>query len=233
MESSREVRELIRQANDIYRQVGVTLDIGDRISITNIPKAYNILFEGTSETMWNFDQLVNTQSNTGGLELYFVNEFYGISGNPMGTRGCSNGFGLVVKKTGDAITLAHEIGHSLGLFDIYISNDESDEGISSADALSVETDFVQQAFLSLDWSGENHGSGTGGTRYYSSGLTMRRLIPRLLMYGIYVKGKRDLTLGSVYGVWYEEYDVGKVWHKSDAPIGTASPGSFNVNRKHL
>ena len=56
----------------------------------------------------------------------------------------------------------------------------------------------------------------------------------MLMNGVSVEGKRDLPLGSVYGVWFEpDFLVGThVWYKSNAPIGTASPGSFDFTRTH-
>ena len=39
---------MVKTANDIYAQVGVTFDLGDRITVTNIPDAYDIVWEGTT-----------------------------------------------------------------------------------------------------------------------------------------------------------------------------------------
>lgn len=65
-------------------------------------------------------------------------------------------------------------------------------------------------------------------------MMMGALIPRLLMYGHSFGEKRDLSLGSVYGVWYEPDLSGgtNVWHKTNSPIGTASQGPFDITRVH-
>ena len=65
-------------------------------------------------------------------------------------------------------------------------------------------------------------------------MMMGALIPRLLMYGHSSGVKRDLSLGSVYGVWYEPDISGgtNVWYKTSAPIGTASQGPFDITRVH-
>ena len=228
------VRNLISRVNDIYSQVGVTFDIGDRISITNIPAAYNVLLSGTSDTMWNFNQLVNTHSGTGGLELYFVNEFYNGNGLRNATTGGNNWYGTVISAKGTGVTLAHEIGHAFGLKDIYISNDEADASIPLAQRIQAGYEYVRQEYMPSDWNGGCRGHGYGGARYYRSGMMMGALIPRLLMYGHSFGEKRDLSLGSVYGVWYEPDLSGgtNVWHKTNSPIGTASQGPFDITRVH-
>ena len=229
-----EVRDLIRQVSDIYSQVGVTFDIGDRISITNIPAAYNVLLSGTSDSMWNFNQLVKTHSGTGGLEVYFVNEFYNRNGLRNATTGGNNWYGIVISANGTAATLAHEFGHALGLKDIYISNDEADASIPFEQRIHVGYEYVRQEYSPSDWNGGCRGHGHGGSRYYHSGMMMGALIPRLLMYGRSSGEKRDLSLGSVYGIWYESDFSGgtNIWHKTNAPIGTASQGPFDITRKH-
>ena len=76
-----------------------------------------------------------------------MNEFYLPSGSKKGTTGAGNCYGIVVKKEGDAVTLAHEIGHSLGLCDIYVSNDEAENNLLPADVKSVKFEMVRRAIL--------------------------------------------------------------------------------------
>ena len=139
-------------------------------------------------------------------------------------------------RKGEALTLAHEVGHSLGLSDIYVSNDESETNVLPADLLSVRSDMVRREFVPEDWSNDcgsgYNGKGIGGSRYYRAGLKMSELIPRLLMYGIDSPRSRDIPLGPVYGVWYKWIDGNKRWSKDFVPIGIGTPSLFDVHRTH-
>ena len=211
------VRALVAEANQIYSQVGVVLDLGDRITVTNIPAAYNVLWEGSTNTMWNFDQLVDVATNTGGLELYFVNRIVKNSagGGSAGrtTIGGHSGSGIVIAGDGVGVTLAHEIGHAFGMSDVY--------RVDSGECLfpgRTRFDFQPQ-----DWNNGCLAVGNGCERYYTTGTLHHLIIKSMLMDGYKYESPSygvDITYGPVSG-----FGVGGV-------AGDAETGYFQ-NFRHV
>ena len=193
------VRDMVKTVNDIYAQVGVTFDLGDRIVVTNIPAAYDINEEGAANGRWDIDRLTDLASNTGGLECYFVNN---IIDNNTGTRansqtvGIHESSGLVISTFGTGIAFAHEIGHAFGMRDVYAST-------SGGMDLLGETCW---GWLPYDWSGGCFGSGEGRPRYYESGTLQRDVIRLMLMDGEKVDSAKgtDITYGDVWGFDVQE-----------------------------
>ena len=72
-----DVQNMISPLNDIYRQVGVSFYL-DSVTITNIPNAYTAFLDtpSTPSSMWTFDDIVDIDSGTGGVECYFINGFF-------------------------------------------------------------------------------------------------------------------------------------------------------------
>ena len=213
-----DVRQMVKDANDIYAQVGVELNLVEPIVVTNIPDAYDALCEtpanATSE--WTFNQIVNIATNTGGLECYFISRFV----DSKHTKAAHDRKGIVVTSKATRYTLAHEIGHAFGLCDIYKSNEG---GKAEGDAL-VALGSGEMASLSNlydDWNGGCSGRGAPGARYYKSGTTMRSIVDRMLMLGEVPEddSRRDITNGGIFGVHYH-YDSqdNKVWEKGLAPL---------------
>jgi len=213
-----DVRQMVKDANDVYAQVGVELNLVEPIVVTNIPDAYDALCEtpanATSE--WTFSQIVNIATNTGGLECYFISCFV----DSKHTKAAHDSKGIVVTSKATRYTLAHEIGHAFGLCDIYKSNEC---GKAEGDAL-VALGSGEMASLSNlydDWNGGCSGRGAPGARYYQSGTTMRSIVDRMLMLGEVPEddSRRDITNGGIFGVHYH-YDSqdNKAWEKGLAPL---------------
>jgi len=68
------VRQMVKDANDVYAQVGVTLNLIEPIVITNIPDAYDAFYNQPTDTTprWTFEDIVGIASGTGGLECCFI-----------------------------------------------------------------------------------------------------------------------------------------------------------------
>ena len=206
-----DVRQMVKGANDVYAQGGVTLNLIEPIVITNIPDAYDALYEtpDAPTNQWTFGRIVNIASNTGGLECYFINSFL----DDDETAGANGVGGMVITRTADHLDLAHEIGHAFGMCDIYESG--------GAESLSPG-ELVCATNVISDWNGGCTGRGEAGARYYRFGTKMTDVIARMLM-----KGTRkthdnpvDITSGDIYGV-YCSNDVNHVehWIKGKAPVG--------------
>jgi hypothetical protein len=119
---------------------------------------------------------------------------------------------LTKKATG--ATLAHECGHLFGMDDVYIEHKDAKQ-------LKVNThEMASYDKMLYDWNGGSAGKGMSGCRYYKYNTSMQSIINRMLMNGFNVSGKRDITSGDIYGVWYYINEEGeKVWSKSSAPVG--------------
>ncbi len=212
------VREMINGANDILAQVGVTLYVGNRIVVTNVPAAYNILWSGTTNTMMNFDQLVNMNLATHGLECYFVNAIFKESDNGRwNINGGNSTSGIVISSLGNARTLAHEVGHAFGMSDIYGETESGREYIG----------FTHSDWMPEDWNGGCDGHGEAGTRYYPCRQFHRDVIRKMLM-----NGRRnsedngcDITSGYVRGLDTSDED-------GDQPVGFYGVGGGSHIPEH-
>ena len=212
-----DVQAMIEPLNDIYRQVGVSFYL-DSVMVTNIPAAFNLLYDEDPSGGWDFDKLVDIGQGTDGIECYFVNDFTMTDGrNPP--LAANTYKGLVMSARADVTTLAHEIGHAFGLEDVYVSSAEKDE--ESLHAKDVSQCVICGSKATYDWNGGCYGTGVGGARYYPSGTTMAEIIPRLVMYGVGRRNaaRRDITLGNVDGAWYQEIGSVRVWYDTEAPVG--------------
>ena len=120
-------------------------------------------------------------SGTDGLEVYFI---VGKGGKtePLGTH---NSYGVIIRASADAKTLAHEIGHACGWGDIYCKNGDY--------VIEELYQGVKQDWMEADW---NNGTGC---RFYDLMLAQHQAITRLLMLGKGSDLKCDIPLGNVYG----------------------------------
>ena len=227
-----QIRSMVSQANDIYAQVGVTIDLVEPIVMTNIPAAYNVALRTDLSEVWSCERLCNLAINTDGLECYFVNEIINDSMDEpsnIWTMGVNGSHGMILPKHANGTALAHEIGHSFGLSDIYKDNTAYIEETLNLVKLE-ENELVRAEFLSGDWSYGCIGRGEGGCGFYKKGLKMTALIDRLLMNGLVVESSevKDITAGNVYGVWYSgDPKVKENWRLDVAPVGFF----YNENRK--
>ena len=209
------VRQMVKDANDIYAQVGVTLNLIEPIVVTNIPDAYNAFYDAPASptSTWTFDQIVYIDSDTGGLECYFINRFV----DSEKTVAANSAWGAVITKQADCKCFAHEIGHAFGMSDIYV---ESTDATVPPAALQA-SDWAAYSCMSNDWNGGCHGHNRCGARYYAPQTSMERILSRMLMKGTNSagSGQVDITSGDVYGVYYT-YDANhrKIWHKGAAPV---------------
>ena len=214
-----DVQNMIAPLNDIYRQVGVSFYL-DFIAVTNIPDAFNLLYDSATNDVWNFYRLVDIGQNTGGIECYFVNDIIHADGR-AGPVGANSAGGIVIRASATVGTLAHEIGHAFGLRDIYVSAREKDEYVFGADDKDVGQVTISSSSAPEDWNGGCCGFGDSGARYYQGGTKRSAIIPRLVMYGIVTPDdiRRDITTGNVDGIWYLGDGASRVWYDSDASIG--------------
>ena len=116
------------------------------------------------------------------------------------TVGMNCSRGMAVSKNGTCQTLAHEIGHTLGMRDVYVE----------ASMVSLGLEETRRSYFDGDWNGgcdgpvSYDGVGTGSARYYERGRLHRSIVAELLMCGISdadtTTEGRDLSFGPVFGI---------------------------------
>ena len=212
------VQELLDGVNAIFKQCAMTFHVNGAIQYTNCEEWLDIDF--TNGWSGELESIRNIETATGGIELYFVRDFY-IDGTIAGSLlGLEDTQGIVLRSGISERTLAHEIGHACGLLDIYPYRSVSNT------LERVVTGPVTADRLPQDW----------GAGYYPPDLLQAYLITyRLLMMGYEdptITTTCDIPLGSVYGTWFDrlpplfEGDVViDVWEQSLAPVGLNSMGN--------
>ena len=214
-----EVRSMVAQVNDIYAQVGVSVLLVEPIVMTNIPAAFDLAEQDPQPGQWSLLQLTALATGTDGLECYFVNS---IDRTPR-KAGAHHPGGMAISGTGNGVTLAHEIGHAFGLYDIYVSNESFTNSTVTLKNLPTN-EWARAEHLPWDWNSGCIGHGEGGARFYGKGANMRTLIERMLMNGEYSTGAStyDITFGRIYGIWCN----GSYANEEDWVIGVAPVGFF-------
>ena len=210
-----EVRAMFEGVNEIYRQAGMRFVVAS-VTYTNMQGYLDL--EDNADYLTKLRTICDIASNTGGLEFYFVDSIKDGQHIACNVKSGSNGstFGIVASTNANAMTLAHEVGHSCGLYDIY----ESHDGTS----LKVTGD-ISKSRLPDDWG------CNGDARYYPAGLNQVGLINRLLMHGFGSSStpvsNLDLSYGDVYGLYRIPTLTGDAWFTNLVTIGFAEYANRN------
>ena len=181
--SESHILSLLDEVNVIFRQVGVSFYLG--APITNVVN--KTLAEKGLMNLVCQSQIRNIMSNKSGVEIYFVD---GLDYNHRlyddQPNGSADKYGIIVRNSISATTLAHEIGHLCRWKDIYVRGRRF-----IPEELNLD---VSQRWLPNDW---NNGTGV---RFYPMLLSQSAAIRKLLMYGEESASKSDISAGNVYGL---------------------------------
>jgi len=192
-----DIPNLLSGANRIWSQAGVRFEFGSVSFVTNPAWLTHV----SQSNHWpTVEQMCNYTNNTGGLELYIVDDLSGVNG--LYTPG-----GLVIRSAAQADTVSHEFGHAMGLKDIYAA--------SRDDGSSPVSGVVAKDRLPLDW-------GTDASEaYYPEGMLQTNLLHRLIMIGTESPENRVLPYGRIQGVWYPD-GYNAPLSTNTAPVGFSS-----------
>ena len=197
-----DIPNLLSGANRIWSQAGVRFEFGSVSFVTNPAWLTHI----SQSNHWpTVEQMCNYTNNTGGLELYIVDDLSGVNG--LYTPG-----GLVIRSAAQADTVSHEFGHAMGLKDIYAA--------SRDDGSSPVSGVVAKDRLPLDW-------GTDASEaYYPEGMLQTNLLHRLIMIGTESPENRVLPYGRIQGVWYPD------GYSAPLSTNTAPVGFSNITTRN-
>jgi hypothetical protein len=142
--------------------------------------------------------------------VYVIDRF--ATGNAMANN---RNEGTVLSRISNGAVMAHELGHQLGLPDIY--------NFTKHATNSVPDSLISKEWMPLDCTGDS------GISYYEQELRHWETLRRLLMFGRGTSGPgRDIPLGDIHGVWYKwKRDSSNHW------IRVYKTGSAPVSRSHI
>ena len=194
--------ELVAAANDILVQAGFAIEING--PILAIPDVAHGHYANFSAHLTESVALLDTLSQPGGIEIYFVNTIE--SSERYETLGLDSDFGMLVASNATSTTLAHEFCHRGGLEDIFIAHPEDTENPE----FKVD-ETIDNTKMPMDWGRYNTNN--------EEPLPQAEIIPRLLMHGFNTECTADIPMDAVYGTWYCWNDDVRIWSKSLAPVG--------------
>lgn len=197
--SAEQFQSWLNEANQIWTQAAVEFQMASNVVYIDRTDWLAI----SSSNGWSeYKDLQSFSTNTGGLEVYCVNQIDGCSGLSYNDNAPEDGTTLGNNATG--LTLAHELGHAFGLDDIYLFWPHDNPTVEIPLA-PVESDDAL-----ADWCYELEDGGYGG-------MLKTALLLRLLMLGDTWPNAADIPIGQIRGI----NDTG---HFDLVPVGLLDMG---------
>ena len=200
------ITSMLDTANEIFTQVGIQFEligIPANIDRTNdwILASVDIYTnsEGkvchTKTTSRQAAALFSEYEAAEGVTMYFVGAI--TNSSAVGFRSGSN---VVIGKESPQKGLAHELGHYLGLKDIYYAKVGVHDGKPANIRLRIRNDPVSHESFRTETGDWGHETGRG---FYASGDTLASIIGHLLMHGVVNQEQNDvgdIPDNQVYGI---------------------------------
>ena len=177
-----DIDKMLDEANEVFTQVGITFQL---MSVTmllesrfwRIPYGQQVQ---DSRGMWTWqcptqllDLVINSYTAEDCIRVYFIGEII----SDFGAKAMTTPYGIIIGKMATTRTLAHELGHALGLDDCYAFRplkNQDDIYVPHSDA-PVDKMFFNG--VEGDW-GEESGRG-----FYDVLDTRKKLMMKMLMHG--------------------------------------------------
>ena len=185
------VRNYVQFANFVFRQIGVRFNLLGIETLPNSAKNWNIVMnEWTGVSLWRrksvssqVRSLMRDNNVSGCINVYFVgNISMDVDGESRELGGCQISGGVFISNKCSDHTLAHELGHALGLWDCYDSYSslrDQNSGLPPLEVKDPDLPISPSRFQSRprDWGDET------GRGFYALSDTYRSVIKQFLMYG--------------------------------------------------
>ena len=185
------VRNYVQFANFIFRQIGVRFNLLGIETLPNSAEYWNIVMnEWTGVSLWRrksvssqVRSLMRDNNVSGCINVYFVgNISMDVDGESRELGGCQISGGVFISNKCSDHTLAHELGHALGLWDCYDSYSslrDQNSGLPLLEVKDPDLPISPSRFQSRprDWGDET------GRGFYALSDTYRSVIKQFLMYG--------------------------------------------------
>ena len=205
---------MLDKANEIYAQVGIRFELLGTPAYVGTTNDWNIVL-GTNYVnrfgmkRWKYSSecrtLLDNYTAADCVEVYFIGSIlypkYYVAATPP--------YGVVVSKQASITTLAHELGHALGLEDCYVRFNRRDGMVASIIRADEPVDGGFFMFGACDW-GMERGRGFYG-KDDSKLVTMRIM----LMHGTGTNERMDIPAGKVISLPHDA--------RTELEFGTCNP----------
>ena len=169
----------VQEANGIFSQAGVQI-------VMNEPDVIELgsMIDVDGDDTNTIQQLYALTNGLEGITAFAVPEIKSADGFSTPSL-WKIAFNRTLEICGQI--LAHEIGHALGLRDIYST-------VNQRESTRLRMPFRRPMACLDDWSG-----GSGVQRFYARGCTLDEIVERCLMNGVTVGLSTDIPYDSLYG----------------------------------
>ena len=217
-----EISAMFDTANEIFTQVGIRFELIGVIAEAGTTNDWNIamcdvITNSAGEVSYSeyvtaqMVSLLNSYRTNDCVEVYFTGS---LRCPTMNAVTCP--FGVIISKTHTKHTLAHELGHAIGLKDIFHRLEVEDGGQIFTFNLGIRTNTVCKAIFAdfgHDWHLET------GYGFYERGDTIASIIGKLLMCGVEEVGANEVSYGDIpYG---QVYGLSKYLEKGYQKVGAS------------
>ena len=219
--TTQEICKMLDTANEVFTQVGIEFELEGPPTTVGTTNDWNLVigtFKDNNETSrWEYasacTNLLNGYTSSNCVEIYFT-------GSVIYRRrsvAVTTPYGIVVgKRKVKPMTLAHELGHALGLEDCYARMRRSAGVIVSVGGVEEPVDGQFFLFGNGDWGKE------GGRGFYGMEDSKLAVTSMLLMHGFSSDAtKADVPTGRVLSL------------TRDSGIGTANVFRPKVGEAHI
>ena len=192
--TDQEIYKQIDTANKIFTQVGIEFELEGPPTTVGTTNDWNLTL-GTSEVdeggrkKWRYSSactnLLSGYTASDCIEIYFTGSIL----YRRDSVAANTPYGIVVgKRSVRSTTLAHELGHALGLNDCYV---RMNDGITSLPDVEAPVDGTFFIHGSRDWGSEL------GRGFYGLEDSKLSVAGRLLMHGISSNNRADIADGMI------------------------------------
>ena len=194
---------MIDNANKIFTQVGIRFEFAAEPESVGTTNDWNLIrtipvTNASGRVTWHnttqFTNLVANYSARDCVKVYFLGALQGEKVNARKTQS-----GILVTRMAKDTTLAHELGHAVGLGDCYWYSKRQDRPLVFLSDLNDTVDHAFFLFTEKDWGLE---SGRG---FYEKSDTRRVVMSRMLMHGVGMGERADIPNGVVFSLRRNAY----------------------------
>ena len=194
---------MIDTANEIFTQVGIRFELAaepESVGTTNdwyLSQAVPITNANGRVSLQDTAQFTNLVANYTArdcVKVYFLGALKGENANALKTPS-----GILVTRMAKDTTLAHELGHAVGLGDCYWYSKRQDRPLVFLPDLN---DTVDHGFFLFT---ENDGGLESGRGFYEKSDTRRVVMSRMLMHGFGTGERADIPNGVVFSLRRNAY----------------------------
>ena len=193
------IDKMLDTANRIFEQVGIKFGLAAtpvNVGTTNdwnLLRAEQVTNANGKVTWRNTSQFTNLVSNYIAhdcIKVYFL----GSLRREKGIDARKTSFGIIITKKAGETTLAHELGHALGLDDCYWFYKDEGRPVVRMSNADEPVDHAFFLFSERDW-GEESGRG-----FYEKSDTRRFVMSKMLMHGFNMGTRADVPNNLVFSI---------------------------------